>query len=165
MIWLVGLIGTLLVVGVLDVVLKEEAQQRRQQPPMGWLRRLLSRNPADRRRFERYRASFPLTYRVLPSGHSASGESRDVSLGGVGLMLYEKLPAGTSLEITVRREASSKALTVQGTVRWVRELPPQPGDPKRAFWAGIEITRAGPSLERLRELLRQVVPTSAPTHG
>lgn len=166
MTWLVGTIVVLLLVGIWDVVVQDEQRQRRARPPMGWLRRLLSRDGADRRRFARYRAAIPLTYRVLPAGSSVAGQTRDVSAGGVGLMLYEKLAPGTLVELTLRCDPPAKPLVVQGSVRWVREMPATAGDPKRAFWAGIQLAAAGTAtVERLQGLLRQLAAERPAAHG
>lgn len=163
MIWLAWGIILLVLAAIWVVVLQEDRRAERSRPPMGWLRRFWARPAKDRRRHPRYRATIPLTYRVMHAGVATESQTRDLSVGGIGLMVYEKFPVGTVLELTLRADPPRGPMTVQGVVQWVREAPPKTGDPKRLFWAGVQITQTGPGrLDQLRAVLEQIAPDGHP---
>jgi len=160
MIWLAVFLIIALPLAVWTVLVQEDALHERRRAPMGWLRRFWARPLPDRRHCHRYRAEVPLTYRVLEVGGAATAAAtRDVSLGGLGIVLYEKLPLGTALEFTLRCDSPIGPLVVQGVVQWVREVPQQASDSRRQFWAGIQLihTRVA-GLDQLRAMLQQISP-------
>jgi len=160
MIWLAVLLIIGLPLAVWMVLVQEDALHERRRAPMGWLRRFWARPTPDRRHHHRYRAAIPLTYRVLEvSGAAMASVTRDVSLGGLGVVLYEKLPLGTALECTLRCDPPMAPLVVQGVVQWVREVPQQVSDPRRQFWAGIQLTHTKvTNLDQLRAMLQRISP-------
>ncbi|MBI4227505.1 MAG: PilZ domain-containing protein [Candidatus Omnitrophica bacterium] len=140
MMWWIGALLILLVpAAILGMILHDDARAERARPPMGWVRRLWRGAGKDRRRHPRHLASIPLTYRVLaPNAAPSEAVTRDLSLGGIGMLLSEKLLPGTELELRLQG-APAGPLVVRGAVRWVREMPPQPGEARRLFWAGLEL--------------------------
>lgn len=174
MIWLAVLILVVIPMVIWAVLIQEEQVLARRRSPMGWLRRWWPRAASERRRHPRYRAAIPLSYRVLngpaaprrvvspPSAIAAApvvATTRDISCSGLGIVLYEKLAPATVLELALRCESPTGTLTVQGQVQWVREVPSQAGDPRRLFWAGIQLVSTGTaSAERLRQVLQQMSP-------
>lgn len=158
MIWLAILIVLLLPIVIWAVLVQEEAFHERRRIPMGWLRRLWSRPAAERRHCHRYRAAIPLTYRILNSSAGVA-QTRDISLGGLGVVLYEKLSPGTVLELTLQTQGPAGPMAVQGQIQWVREVSQQPGETRRLFWAGVQLVHTGTaSVDRLRAILLQISP-------
>ena len=157
MIWLVIPLIVIVPVGILLVLLQEEVWVQQHRPPMGWMRRLWMR-PQDRRHCSRYRATIAMTYRIAGvSEPPVASLTRDVSFGGVGIVVYEKLPLGTVLELTLRCDPPLGLVRVQGLVQWVREIAPPRGDPRRLFWAGVQIVHANPeSAEQVRMVLQRL---------
>ena len=166
MIWLIMPLAILVPIGILVMLMQEEAWIQRHRPPMGWLRRLWAR-PQDRRHCARYRATVALTYRVMElQVPPVSAQTRDLSFGGIGIVLYEKLPVGTTLELVLRCEPPVGLLRVQGHVQWVREVAPTRGDPRRLFWVGVQIVHTGiGSAEQLRLVLRRITSDGIPPHA
>lgn len=153
MIWLGAVLLIAVPAGILVMLARDERRAERTRPPMGWVHRFWHGSVANRRQHPRYRASIPLTYRVValpptvaPSVESApaqnsgaGGTTRDISIGGAGILVAEKLRPGTEVELRLQGPPPTGAVLVRGTVRWVRELPPAPADPRRRFWAGLQL--------------------------
>lgn len=158
MIWLGALLLVAVPVTILTMLLRDEARAERTRPPMAWVRRLWRGSARNRRQHPRHRASIPLTYRVLAAGAApAEAVTHDLSLGGVGILLSEKLLPGTEVELRLQCAPPAGVITVRGAVRWVRELPPAPGEARRLFWAGLQLVASGAITEEpLRMILDQL---------
>jgi hypothetical protein len=64
--------------------------------------------------------------RCLPNGNceaAVTGRVRNISLGGVGLVVTSHVDPGTSLVVEVARTASGKAATMTVRVVHVRAMP------------------------------------------
>lgn len=161
MIWVAALIVLVVPLAIWRVLVQEEALDERRRSPMGWIRRLWAKPGPNRRHCHRYRATVPLTYRVMETAPKpvAASQTRDISFGGLGIVLYEKLPVGTTLELSLQGTSLTGVVAVQGVVQWVREVPQQTSDPRRQFWAGVQLLHTGmASIEHLRALLEQISP-------
>lgn len=142
MIWAGALLFLVVPGAILVMLLRDDARAERARPPMAWVRRLWHGSVHNRRQHPRHRAAIPLTYRVVSGAESraaASGMTYDLSVGGVGIVLSEKLLPGTEVELRLQGPPEVGLMTVRGTVRWVREMPPQPGEARRLFWAGLQL--------------------------
>ena len=160
MIWMAFFMILLVPVVIWAVLVQEEEDVRRHRAPTAWLKRWWPKSAEERRHCYRYESGVPMSYRVVGSSEDArvvNTETRDVSFGGVGFLLYEKIPIGTTLEITLTPHASSQPIKVQGVVQWIREVPKNPSDARRIFWAGVQIMHSGMiTVDRLRALLEQI---------
>lgn len=161
MIWLWAVFLIAVPAGILVMLTRDERRAEQARPPMGWVHRFWHGSVVNRRRHPRYRASIPLTYRVVaippavppadthpteppaapagPDGSGADGTTRDLSVGGAGILVAEKLRPGTDVELRLQGPPPGGVVLVRGLVRWVRELPQSPADPRRRFWAGLQL--------------------------
>ncbi|MBI4314014.1 MAG: PilZ domain-containing protein [Candidatus Omnitrophica bacterium] len=157
MIWLAFFMILLVPVVIWAVLVQEENDTRRRRPPTAWLKRWWPSSVEERRHCYRYEAGVPISYKVV-GGESPANETqtRDISFGGVGFLLYEKIPIGTALEITLSPQPGAQPLEVQGVIQWIREIPQNSGDPRRMFWAGVQILHNNiGTMDRLKMILEQ----------
>ena len=152
-------IVVLVPIGILVLLVQDERRAQQGRPPMGWLRRWWAGPPRDRRHCHRYRVTIPLTYRIVPPGEASQRAlMRDIGFGGIGIMVQEKLIPGTLLELNLHRDPPEGPIAIRGAVKWIREIPRE-NDPRRVFWAGIQITHTGiASTDQLQALLQQISP-------
>lgn len=167
MIWIGALLFLIVPGTILVMVMRDDARAERSRPPTAWVRRLWRGSIQNRRRHERHRASIPLTYRVISDGaHEAQGVTHDLSLGGVGIVLSEKLQPGTEVELRLQCAPDAGVLTVRGTVRWVREMSPQPGEARRLFWAGLQLIATSTMTDtQLQAILSQLSSNGGGAHA
>jgi len=174
MIWLGALLLVAVPTAILTLLVREERRAERTRPPMAWVRRLWHGSVRNRRQHPRHDAAIPLVYRVVAppptpahqaaaaerpagGGMTGGGVTRDVSLGGVGILLPEKLLPGTAVELRLQCAPPLGTITVRGDVRWVRELPSKPRDPRRLFWVGLQLVASSAiSEQQLRGILEQL---------
>ena len=102
----------------------------------------------DRRRFPRYAVRY-LT-KVHLNGSMLCGTIVDISEGGVGVLLPEKLDEGVLLDIEISRvlvEEEVVETKFRARIVWISEM-----EIEKMYRAGLEITEiAEDDLERLRE--------------
>lgn len=171
MIWLGAFLLVAVPTAILAMLVRDEQRAERTRPPMAWVRRLWHGSVRNRRQHPRHDAAIPLVYRVVapPSaptpetdrpaggGMTGGGVTRDVSLGGVGILLPEKLLPKTVVELRLQCAAPLGTIVVRGEVRWVRELPSKPGSPRRLFWVGLQLVASSAITEQqLRGILEQL---------
>ncbi len=103
----------------------------------------------DKRRFARYDVRLPVLYKRLGSdrGKAGIGWTRNLSLGGVGLDLDERLAAKMVLEVLFQTDHGP--IEVEAEVVWAASTPGLDG----GIGHGLEFTELGPrqtqSMERL----------------
>ncbi len=155
---MVGMGAVVLSILILSVVVREEKLVEQGKVPTGRLRRLWLK--ADSRRAPRYRVDWAVRYRRMPGSASAPASQAttdNISRSGIGVMLLEKIPVGSLLEVEiVFPDRSSKAAApVRATVAWIKELPASEKEPRR-FFAGLHFEPSSESFaSSLREALRQ----------
>ncbi len=154
MTWIIFALLIIVPLVIFAVLAKEDSAGGRPKGPIGRPIRVWKRG-SERRRHPRHRATVPLTYTVLHLGNETTHtEIRDVSFGGLGIVLYEKLPPSTELELRLQCGPPKGTVVLRGMVRWVKEMPQQREDQKRIFWAGVQITHSGGvDLEQLQSMV------------
>ncbi|MCM8783790.1 MAG: PilZ domain-containing protein [Candidatus Omnitrophica bacterium] len=123
---------------VLIYVYYEDYRSRKENRAEGRMVGLWNRN--ERRRFKRLPASLTIGYEI--SGKPTPLKeicSRDISQGGIGLIIYEKLREGTLLRIWVDIPERKEKLFILGKIAWQKEVT-QDSSPKRVFYAGVCFT-------------------------
>jgi uncharacterized protein (TIGR02266 family) len=75
-----------------------------------------------RRRFERLGAELEVS--LLSDSNFYLGLTENLSEGGLFVATYVARPLGSHVEISVRLPGRPDALTLRGTVRWVRDYSP-----------------------------------------
>jgi len=97
-------------------------------------------NERERRRFKRIKIAFEVRYEITENTKVLSEVlSRDVSQGGIGLIIYEKLKEGTPLRIWLNLPGRKDKLFVLGDIAWLKEVKTEDSD-KRVFYAGVRFT-------------------------
>jgi c-di-GMP-binding flagellar brake protein YcgR len=106
---------------------------------------------AERRKTVRVNCELDVKYNLLPSkeGANLKSVSKDISEGGLKLIVDEKMTPGSTLELELSLPNHKSPLKVKGRVAWQREIP---GDIKktgiRCFATGIEFIRVARSDRR-----------------
>lgn len=77
----------------------------------------------DRRVFERIDIKFPVRFLDPSSGREGSADATDISANGIGLIVNERLPAMTSLEMWLGIPDQHEPLYTRGEVIWSESQP------------------------------------------
>lgn len=94
----------------------------------------------ERRRYKRINADLPVRYEIsINPKSSAKVISRDISEGGIGLIVYEKLKEGAPLRIWIDIPQRKEKFFVLGEVVWQKEVTKNIND-RRIFFVGIRFT-------------------------
>jgi hypothetical protein len=115
----------------------------------------------DKRRFERYDVRLPVLYKRLGTSHGKAGVgwTRNLSLGGVGLDLDERLDAKTVLGVLFQTDRG--AIEVEAEVVWAASAPALDG----GVGHGLEFRELGPrQLQAMERLLTELQPTARSGH-
>ncbi|MBU4140347.1 MAG: PilZ domain-containing protein [Candidatus Omnitrophica bacterium] len=144
----IGVIGLLLL--ILAVIYQDEYRKRRLARKSAKVNTFWNRNK-DRRKTPRINTEIDVLYEVL-SGNAAgkqNSRSRDISMGGIGLTLNEKLFPGTVLSLQLNMAQSHRTIFTQGEIAWVKEASKKNIAQKgqRLFDAGVKFTKIGPKDE------------------
>ena len=75
----------------------------------------------ERRGFVRLPARLDVTYAVLPSGLVQRTRSKDLSGGGLRLLMEQPLPAGSTLQLAVALPDREPPVNLTGEVVWSEE--------------------------------------------
>ncbi len=123
---------------ILLVVVREERLAAHRKVPLGRLRRLWLK--PERRRAPRYRVDWPVRYRRVDSTSVNDARVRDLSQTGVGLIVRERLPADSQIQIEFILPDPASPVSATGKVRWIREVPAhtKPSNPERLFFIGVQ---------------------------
>ncbi|MBI3333556.1 MAG: PilZ domain-containing protein [Candidatus Omnitrophica bacterium] len=125
---------------ILLLVLREERLAAEGRVPLGRLRRFWFRR--ERRRFPRYRVDWAVRYERAGSEEKPSlpAQARDLSQGGAGLLVQERLEVGTQITVSFPLPGGGEPLILRGRVVRVKELPAGTGTPsgQRSFFVGIQ---------------------------
>lgn len=79
---------------------------------------------------------------IADGEESITGASRDLSAGGIGVVLQTKYDVGSMLEVVFRLPKTSEPTKVHGRILWVDEFSVGPG---KAFDTGIEFVDLDPA--------------------
>ena len=93
----------------------------------------------ERRQFSRLPVSTDVRCHLTSTAGSEAlmACSRDLSAGGIGVVLQRRHDIGTLLDITFRLPGSGKIMASQGRIAWVDEFTV---GPDKAFDTGIQFT-------------------------
>lgn len=87
------------------------------------------------------------------TNRTLSGQTADISAGGVGLRLDRDIPVGTEVRLRLFIEDPPSAFLHRGIVRWT--LKDEKGE---NFFIGIEFTGGSPEhMEEWRRVVRQIL--------
>ncbi len=116
----------------------------------------------NRRQHPRFAQSLAVLYSVVKRQGSgnAAGKTKDISEGGVRLILDEKLPIGASLNLKISLPDSTQPAEVGGDVVWTEDAPEihEPSG-KRFFYSGIKFSSINkPSGKYLIDYIRSIAP-------
>ena len=97
----------------------------------------------DRRQHPRFPQSLTVVYSVTKKQPPASSgaKTKDVSEGGIRLVLDEKLPIGAYINLKISLPDSTQPAEVSGNVIWTEDAPDikEPSG-KRFFYSGIKFS-------------------------
>lgn len=105
----------------------------------------------ERRRFPRLPLDAEVDYLVLPqAGEKALPEvfttgSKNIGLGGVCIVTFEKLKAGDHLELKISIPGTERFMVAQGRVAWFDNLRLPGAQTDQAYEAGIEFMNISPA--------------------
>ena len=110
---------------------------------------------SEKRMFERVMAPVKIKYSLYGDG-SGSGESRDISGGGIRLSLMEKLEEGTLLSLRFEIPGVPEEIQIQGKVVWAREVIISGKDERVYYDTGINFFEDNPlKLGKIFEYFRE----------
>ena len=94
----------------------------------------------ERRRFPRLPVNMGVDYKALDKKESDSitMDSKNISVGGIRIILLEKTEIGSLLELKFLLPESQKLISATGRVAWVEEFIVGDAKKARAYEAGIE---------------------------
>jgi c-di-GMP-binding flagellar brake protein YcgR len=95
----------------------------------------------ESRRFPRMMVSVDIEYNVLKkeSSEREKAVTRDISAGGICLIVYEKVDIGSILDLKIHFDDTSEPLDVRGKVVWSSHFTVGP-DGRDRYDLGIEFT-------------------------
>ncbi|MBI4355663.1 MAG: PilZ domain-containing protein [Candidatus Omnitrophica bacterium] len=98
----------------------------------------------DKRRFARLRTTVDVTYQTAPESVVQRAETKDLSHGGICLVVRESLAIGSVVHLTLTLRGIAAPIACQAKVRWLREV--RPADVGISAWTAFE---AGLEFEEL----------------
>ena len=115
---------------------------------------------ANRRKYPRIAHTLELAYSVIKAQppKDSSAKTVDISEGGLKLMLDEKLPSGTCIELNILLPGSAQSSVVLCSVVWTEDAADvkEPSG-KRFFYSGVKFTsRKEPSAKYLIDYIRSI---------
>ena len=107
----------------------------------------------ERRQYLRFKHDLEVEYSVEKKPRLTNGRTLDISKGGMKLLLDEKLPNGTIINVKIQTP-EKKIIEVEGKVIWTKESEGRDSQGKRFFHSGIKfIGIREPSGIRLAEYI------------
>lgn len=100
----------------------------------------------ERRRFPRLPLKVNVKYDVLkaPPLRAEENQSKNISIGGICLVVPEKINIGTLLRLKLSLKGETSYITVKGKVVWVEEFSVDSTSDFKAYDCGIEFVDVGP---------------------
>lgn len=157
-------------ISVLAIVYQDERRKRNLARKSARLNRFWSKDK-DRRQSIRINTEIDVLYEVI-SGNTPKRQtslSRNISTGGINLVLNEKLLPGTTLRLQLNLPQKSRPIFTEGKIVWVREISERftGQEKKRSFATGIKFIQVNPKDEailhnfvnqRIKEMPEQITP-------
>ncbi len=93
----------------------------------------------ERRKVPRLNLAVDVNYSLLQKAPSFKAEvqSKNISAGGICLIVYEKVEIGDRLALVINLPDGERPIQVKGTVRWIGEFILS-ADNKNSWDAGVE---------------------------
>ena len=92
----------------------------------------------ERRRHIRFKMDIEVEYNVEKKPHLKSGRSINISKSGMKLILDEKLPQGTIIDMKIYPHGKRETIEVEGEVVWTKDIEKRDASGKRYFYSGIK---------------------------
>ena len=137
-----GLVVALLILGILVLILlmlfEDERRAKESRAASGEVTGYW--NGTERRASVRVPANFKTRYCVdrNPTPFMENTHSKNISLGGILLQLYEKIYPQTMLVLDIFLPDDADPIPAKGQVVWIQELPAPDSIGRKAFDAGIK---------------------------
>ena len=137
------------------VVYQDERRKRKLQRNSAKLNSFWNKNKAikERRKSVRITADLNVSYELLRDNAAQRYNSmtRNVGLGGMNLLLSEKLFLGTTLHFELNIPQSHRPIFIEGKIIWVREFSGKLARQKRErfFATGIQFIHIKPQDEAI----------------
>ena len=123
----------------------------------------------ERRRFPRLSLDVGVDFVVLPQpGTGARQElfttgSKNLSLGGICILVFEKLKVGDALELKFSIPGLDRFIVAKGRVVWSGKLRVRGVETDKAYEAGIEFVEINqPDKERIQAYVSSKLPPDSP---
>jgi len=93
----------------------------------------------ERRKFPRLNLAVDIEYSVLRKEPSskAEGQSKNLSSGGICLIVYEEVKIGDSLALVINLPEGERPIQAKGMVKWIGEFILS-ADKKNSWDVGVE---------------------------
>lgn len=120
----------------------EEKKINEKSAPRGKIQEYCAEGKEERRKYQRFDIELELKYNLVSASKSIySTSSKNVSKGGISLLVYEILPKDSLIEMEISVPGEKNVLRAKGRVVWCEDQnSPEHLDKtgKRTFTAGIE---------------------------
>lgn len=113
----------------------------------------------ERRLYQRFDKGLDIEYKVEKRAHLKNGRTVDLSRAGMKLLLDEKLPKGTILDLKVAIPEKGRVVEVEAEVVWTGDAEKKDPSGKRFFFSGLRfISIKEPAGIHLSEYLTRLKP-------
>lgn len=136
---LVILITLLVLLGIiLMIIYNTEYRLRKISSPDGTIKEYWA--GSERRRAVRLEIPLPVKYTAIPPhNHNSQSVTRNISKGGIQMLIYEKLNVGDIINLELKLDNKSEPITGQGQIVWLQDAPSESAkEGKRVFISGIK---------------------------
>jgi c-di-GMP-binding flagellar brake protein YcgR len=111
-------------------------------------------DPRERRIFPRFNLQVTVTFRVLEDESALSGQTRNISRGGVCFIADRFLGKNTLVELNISMPEAGEEMRVPGRVVWTREFAIGTGETGKRYDVGVEFLNIDDAtIERLNKFL------------
>lgn len=116
----------------------------------------------ERRKYSRVGAVLEIRYKAEDEFKNGTCTSLDISIGGIGLGLQEKINPGTILELEIRLPDTPYPLFVKGRLIWCFKAPEAEEGAIIAYRAGITFTEVSDAAKkRLQDYIQMLLSEQA----
>jgi c-di-GMP-binding flagellar brake protein YcgR len=92
----------------------------------------------ERRSNKRFNNDLEVEYSVEKRAHLKNGRTVDLSKGGIKLLLDEKLPKGSIIDIKIHIPEKRRAIKLEAEVIWTNDADKQDPSGRRFFLSGLK---------------------------
>lgn len=96
----------------------------------------------EKREFPRVPVDVDVDYKIIDflDPDELAGQSKNISVGGICIIMLEKASPGTNLELNFLIPELNKKIKAKGTIAWTKEFSLGKTQDHKAYDAGIEFT-------------------------